>query len=153
MTTRVLWLEEELHTLRYEQKLAELAGWDITSVSTVADAKRHVQDDAYQVVVADLILPLNDYESQRGKLTPEAGLDFLRFVTDESRKGVTSSNVLLVVLSAVLSPEVKQLAQACLSSPKYYIQKPVNEEIFRALLVSFNEKVAVGEQHSANTGE
>ena len=141
MSIDVLWVEEEQRSLRYEMRLAEQQGWNITYVDTVSRAIELMNDTAFDLIVVDLILPLEEFHKQRGFVTPKAGIQLIESIRDSSRKGRTPQNVPLLVISAVVSPEQKAKVVKTLASDRYYLTKPLEEDTYRRVLMELTEKL------------
>jgi CheY-like chemotaxis protein len=135
MSLNVLWVDDEPQSLRYERILADQQGWNITSADTVSRAMELINNTAFDLVVIDLILPLDDFQKQRGYVTPDAGIQFVEAITEPTRKGSTPANVPLLVISAVISDEHKAKVVKKLVSTRYYLNKPVQEDIYRNILM------------------
>jgi CheY-like chemotaxis protein len=141
MSINVLWVEDEPDSLRYERKLAEQQGWNITSADTVSRAMTLINDTAFDLVVVDLILPLDDFHKQQGYVTPDTGIQFIDAVREPTRKGSTPANVPLLVLTAVISPEQKAKVTKKLISDQYYLTKPLQENAYRRVLTELIQKL------------
>jgi len=139
MSINVLWVEEEPQSLRYERKLAEQQGWNITSADTVSRAMELINDTAFDLVVVDLILPSNDFHKQRGYVTPDAGIQFIEAIREPTRKGNTPANVPLLVVTAVVSPEQKARVVKKLTSDQYYLTKPLREDVCRNVFIELTQ--------------
>ena len=134
MTIKVLWVEDEPASLRYEQIVAEQAGWQITSADTVSKALELIKDTVFDLIVADIILPHDDFEKQRGFVDPEAGIQMLESIRDSARTSGTPPNVPMLVITAGMSPEQKTKVVKKLSSSRYYLNKPLDELEYRNIV-------------------
>lgn len=134
MSHRILWVEEEIHTTRWERLSIEAQDSTVVVVRTVAEGLEALQREAFDAVIADLILPPDQYSLLRGVVDPRAGVELVQQIRDPSREGATRHDVKLVVLSAVISPELKAEVLGCLDSPADYLDKPVDEAAFTAAM-------------------
>jgi CheY-like chemotaxis protein len=135
MVIKVLWVEEEPNSLRFERILAQQHGWQITSVETVSDASRLLNDERFDLVIVDLILPLDEFRKARGHVDPDAGLGLVDSIRNSARMGRTPATVPLLVVSAVVSPDRKARVVAKLTTERYYLNKPVDESAYRSILM------------------
>jgi CheY-like chemotaxis protein len=139
MTIQVLWVEDEPSSLRYERKVAEQAGWQITSANTVSKALDLIRDNTFDLVVADIILPRNDLERQQGFVDPDAGIQMLEAIRDSNRTSGTPRSVPILVVTAVVSIEQKAKIVKKLLAPRYYLSKPVNDNEYRKMVKELTE--------------
>jgi CheY-like chemotaxis protein len=134
MAVELLWVEEESGSLRYERKLAAGLGCMITEESTVETALSRLNLSRFDVVVADIILPPDEFSRRRSHVHPEAGIQFLRALRDPRRVGQTPHDVPAMVVSAVVSPDKRSLAIKLLGDDRFYIAKPVDKGAFLSAL-------------------
>jgi len=139
MPIKVLWVEEEPQSLRYEMKLAEQQGWEITAVATASEALELMNDAAFDLVVVDLILPADSFQLQRGLVDPEVGMQLITSIRDPGRKGCTLPDVPLLVITAVVSPRQKAQVVEKLTSDRYYLTKPLQNEVYREVLIELTQ--------------
>ena len=128
MPIDVLWVEEEPQSLRYERRLAELQGWRIPSADTVSGAMELINGTRFDLVVADLILPEDDFDKERGVVTPNVGIQLIKWVRETTRQGKTPPDVPLLVITAVISPEQRFRVVDIVGSDRYYLNKPLSED-------------------------
>ena len=139
MTIKVLWVDEEPHTLRYESRLAEARGWKITWVSSADEGMHLVKRRRFDLLVVDLILPLDEYENQRGVTDVENGLRLVEQIRVPDRKGRTPCDVPMVVVSAVITPKRLNRVLGFLSSRQFLLSKPIPTARFNELLSSVDK--------------
>jgi CheY-like chemotaxis protein len=140
MTIKVLWVEDEPGSLRYEQGVAKgEAKWQITQANTVSQALDLIRDNTFDLVVADMILPPDDSKRQRGSVDPDAGIQLLESIRDSGRTGGTPPSVPILVITAVVSIEQKAKIVEKLSTPRYYLNKPLNENEYRKIVKELTE--------------
>lgn len=149
MSIKVLWVEDEPSSLRYEWKLAEQQAWQITPADTVSRAKDLLNDTAFDLVVVDLILPLDDYHKQRGYVDPDAGVQLVESIRDSTRKGCTPPNVPLLVVTAVVSLDRKAKVVKKLASDRYYLSKPLQENVYCSILIELTQVLAQSTRNSS----
>lgn len=137
MLINVLWVEDEPQSVRYEQKLAEQHGWRIVFAETVSKALELISDTAFDLVVIDLILPLDDFHHQRGYVDPNMGIQLIEMIQEPTREGCTPPDVPLLVISAVVPPSPRVIEK--LTSERYYLSKPLQEEVYRDVLAELTQ--------------
>jgi CheY-like chemotaxis protein len=135
---KVLWVEEEQDSLRYERGIAIGQGWDITSASTVSEAMDLVSKDHFDLIVADLILPPDEFAKARGSVDVNAGIRFLEWIRSATHESRTPPTVMVVVITAVVSPETKSRVAEKLVPSQYYINKPLRRERYLELIHELN---------------
>jgi len=135
----LLWVEEEQDSLRYERKIVEALEWNITLVSTIDDAKNKLLTENYNLIISDLIMPINKFEKDRGFVDVNAGINLLKWIRNPEIIKKTPADVLIVVISAVISSETKVNIIDKLVPPEYYLNKPIVEKNFQDLLVILNK--------------
>jgi CheY-like chemotaxis protein len=125
MPIDVLWVEDEKSTLRYEQTYALANGWNIKTVDTVEAAQNEIQNKEYPLILMDLILPRNNYFLKRGEVDADIGIELLQWIRDPFRKGKTRPDVLVFIISAVLSQDRIGKVMEILNNRGYYLNKPL----------------------------
>jgi CheY-like chemotaxis protein len=149
MTIQVLWVEDEPASLRYERIVAEQAGWQIASADTVSKALELIRDTIFDLVVADIILPHDDFEKRRGFVDPDAGIQLLESIRDPARTSGTPSNVPVLVVTAGTSTEQRAKIVEKLSSSRYYLNKPVDEETYVKIVEELTQILKTSTQHTS----
>jgi CheY-like chemotaxis protein len=135
MSIKVLWVDDEPQSLRYEWILAQQQGWHITSADTVSKAMGLIKDTAFDLVVVDLILPWDDFRKQRGNVDPNAGIRLIESIAEPTRTGRTPPDVPLCVITAAdVSIGRKAQENEKLSSIRYCLNKPLEEKVYRDVL-------------------
>jgi CheY-like chemotaxis protein len=141
MSINVLWVEDERESLLYEINLAKRQNWEITFVDNVKNALDRIKDYSYDLIVLDLILPADNYSKLRRHVDPNVGLEFINTIRDPTRIGCTRSDVRLLVLSAVASDDRKAKVVEKLESDKYYLNKPLHEEIYNDIIKEITQSI------------
>jgi CheY-like chemotaxis protein len=152
MPIRVLWVEDEPDSIRYEMLIAEQHGWHITWAGTVSGAQGLVRDTAFDLVVIDLILPMTDYEKSRGLVDPHAGIHFIESVREPTRSGRTRPDVPMLVLTAVDEHELQLRVLGMLESERYYLVKPLREETYREVVAELTQRLGPSGERPSQSG-
>lgn len=125
MYLNALWVDDEEKSLKYYERRFEEMGVKITRVPTVAGALALLNTRRFDIVLLDLILPLDDYYKARGHVTAESGLQLLRNIRDPSRNGETVADVLVLVVTAVISAGNASVAMELVGGPERFFSKPL----------------------------
>jgi CheY-like chemotaxis protein len=137
----VLWLEDEPDSVRCEVMVARAHGWNVTCAETVAQALELVRDETFDLVVADLIVPPADYEKKRGFVDAYAGIHFIELVRDQTRSGRTPPDVPILIMTAVVTEELKGRVLGKLESSRFYLNKPIEEETYLEVVKQLTQKI------------
>lgn len=139
MGLKVLWVDDEPHSLRYEHKLAQRYGWELHFASTAQEALDVTARDRFDLLILDIILPQNQYYLDRGFVHEDSGLKLLATLKEPSREALTPHDVPIGVITAVISPDKRAQIIKLLPSDQFYLSKPINEKEYLALLKRLNE--------------
>ncbi len=124
MSINVLWVEDEPSSMRYEQQLAKNEGWAITFADTVSEALELIREKDFDLIVVDLIMPMDDFEKKRGYANPESGTRLVKDITNSGREGRTQPNVPILVITAMGQEDGREVIKE-LPTTRYYINKPI----------------------------
>jgi CheY-like chemotaxis protein len=152
MSLNVLWVEDEPDSLRAEVILARNHGWNITWADTVKQSLDLLRDTVFDLVVVDLILPPTDYEKKRGFVDVKAGIGLIGSIREPGRQGRTPPNVFLLVITAVVTDELKAQVVKELESDRYYLNKPLVEEVYIAVVNELTQRLESCAQRSPEPG-
>jgi two-component system alkaline phosphatase synthesis response regulator PhoP len=142
MSIKVLWVDDEPESLRYEIKLAEeMGGWQITLAQTVTDAVELLRDIVFDLIIVDLMLPLNSFDQLSGLVSLDAGIRFITSVRDTDRPGSTTSTVPLIIISAEVFSEQRAKVIERLVSSEYYLTKPLLEKDYRKIVKQITKAI------------
>jgi CheY-like chemotaxis protein len=142
MPIKVLWVEDEPSSLRFERILAEQHGWHVTLAETGSRGFELVRDTTFDLVVVDLILAQNEYEKKRGHVDPYVGIHFIESVRERTRSGRTPPDVPILVITAVATPALKARVVEKLESERYYLTKPLEEEVYGEVVGELTQRLA-----------
>jgi len=123
MSVQALWIEDEPQSVRFESLVAEERGWHVEFAATVEEALVMSRDRCFNVIIADLILPRDAFEYRRGIVDPEAGIHMLEQIRGGRPGAATPSNVKILVVSAVISPELRCRVTSLLDTEEDYLEK------------------------------
>lgn len=152
MSINVLWVEDEQNSMSYEVALAELQHWQITWADTAARGLELVRDTAFDLVVVDLILPQNDFEKTRGFVDAVAGVHLIESVREPTREGCTPPDVPILVITAVVTDEIKAKVLDKLESSRYYLNKPLEEGVYREVVRELTQRLDPFAQRPSEAG-
>jgi CheY-like chemotaxis protein len=138
MAISVLWVEEEPSSLRYERSRVVQLGWNLEECTTVAEASKLIQNHIFDLIILDLILPKDEATLKNGMVDTEAGISLLKYIRNPQRLGKTASNVPVLVISAIGSPEQRSDVIKMLASERHFIRKPINGNIFIQVIHELN---------------
>ena len=122
---KALWVEEEPFSLAWERTLATARGIEITSCACVEEAKEAIEKQCFDAAICDLILPCSKEHKTTGYVTADAGLEFIAYLRDPTRKGATPANLFVCVVSAVHTPETRSAVCRYLLCERHYLEKPI----------------------------
>lgn len=152
MSIKVLWVEDEPNSMTYEVMLAEQRGWHITSAETASRALDLVRDRSFDLVVVDLILPQNNYEKERGHFDPYAGIHLIESVRQRTTSGHTPPDVPILVITAVVTDDLRARVLDKLESSRYYLNKPLEEGVYREVVRELTERLDRSPQGASQAG-
>lgn len=96
-------------------------GFDVSTVSNIARAQKHIEGNAVDLILSDLRLPDHD------------GIDLLKWMND---KGI---DIPLIIMTGYA--DIQSAVQAMKLGARDYIAKPVNpEELLKKMTETLNEK-------------
>ena len=142
MTINALWVEEESSSLRYERGRAKELGWEITLCETVIQASELIRSNTFDLLILDLILPMDQSTLHKGMVETEAGITLLKDIRDPSRLGQTSSDVPILIISAVGSMEQRLKVIKMLPDERFFLPKPVDEKAYMKILHELDQQLA-----------
>ncbi len=130
MNLKVLWVDDEPDTLRYESRLAAEHGWLVTWQTNVDGALDRLKRETFDLVVVDVILPKNTFEEERKYVDPEAGLGLIKAIRERAVEAGTDPNVPILVFTAY--SQADQVTQSL--GDVTCLRKPVDEKEFVVVL-------------------
>lgn len=145
----VLWVEDEPHTLRYERRLAEAFGWRITTCDTVEQAIHLLKTNSYDLVIVDLMLPMDEYNKRRGFLDPGAGVALLTHIRDPRRDDATPPSVTTLVITAVISSDTRAEVLNYVDD-RHFLSKPVDEKQYIETVQEITKYIAEADIYSSD---
>jgi CheY-like chemotaxis protein len=134
MTKKILWLDEEPDSLRYESRIVENMGFQIVWASTVSGAVKLIRDHCFDLVIADLLLPLDEFHRERGSVDMEAGLKFIETLRNNERTGNTPVDIDVIVITAVVSTERLEKVRNTLNVNGLILHKPIRSDQFEKIM-------------------
>ena len=140
MTLNVLWVEDEPSSMRFELILAKKEGWIVTIANTVSKALELIKNISFDLIVVDLIMPDDEFQETRGYANAEAGIGLVRSIRDTSRGGPTNPDIPLLVITAIDRESAKEVLRE-LPSARYYINKPVDIDIYQELIHEITQQL------------
>lgn len=95
---RILWVEDEPHTLKFEACLLQERGVSVRWATTIAEATAAVGEERYDLIVLDCMLS----PAASDERPIEAGVRFLETIRDGSTpRGPNDKDIPVLVLTAV----------------------------------------------------
>lgn len=132
---QLLWVDDEPETVYFESRVAETLGFTVTWSMTVADAIERTRAKVFDLIVVDIILPMDEYEQRRGHINTDAGVALIETLRDPRRKAATSCDVPLVVVSATIDSDILHRILNAFGQNGFYLVKPLMSDAFRDVLV------------------
>jgi len=142
MAVNALWVEDEPSSLRYERSRVVQLGWNLTLCTNVAQASKLLQDYVFDLIILDLILPKDEPAQKNGMVDTEAGILLLNYIRDPQRSGQTPSDVPVLIVSAIGSPEQRSEVIKMLTSERYFVRKPIDENRFIQIIHELDQQLA-----------
>jgi len=141
---KVLWIEEQID--EYYPIDEDIKGlFTVHVAETVEKGVQNLKTESYDLVILDLMLPINVEEYKLYNVHLEAGQRILRQLrnAEESKKWATSSNCRIIVFTARGDEEALAEVGNLIGTNGKLIQKPVDPDEFikevRAILLDEEE--------------
>lgn len=141
MAIKVLWVEEEPDSVRFEMAIAKNMNWDIEQVNSAMKAIELINKKKFDLIILDIIIPIDEFNSKRGLISDEGGIRVLEEIRNPNRKKGTDNNVKVIIITCVMTPKKKEKIIKLLESEKYYISKPIKQKEFIYFLNKVNEEL------------